>query len=233
MAPESPLHKQLRHAVADQLRAAIQTGRLKPGTWLRQEHLAQELGVSQMPVREALKELIAEGLVEHLPYRGVRVVEFSPDDVEEVYAHRSFLEGRAAFFAAQRITPHEIAQLKDLQAQMKKNLGPKRIAVYRELNRQFHHVICSASRKPYLIHALEQLWAFSPSMLLNNFALTATRPIPGRERVDPQEHDAIIAALERHAARQAARLTRQHIESAGKHLLAAIRQHLDESERSC
>ena len=216
-------HKQLHHAVADQLRAAIQTGNLKPGEWLRQERLAQELGVSQMPVREALKELIAEGLVEHLPYRGVRVVEFSPDDVGEVYAHRSFLEGRAAFIAAKGITPEEIALLKDLQAQMKKNLGPKHIAEYRELNRRFHQVIFAACRKPYLIHALTQLWAFFPSMLLNNFADTATRPIPGRERLDPAEHDAIIAALERHTAVQAARLTRHHIESAGTYLIAAVK----------
>jgi len=222
--PSPQHHKQLHHAVADQLRAAIQTGRLKPGAWLRQEHLAQELGVSQMPVREALKELIAEGLIEHLPYRGVRVVEFSPDDVEEVYAHRGFLEGRAALIAAKTITPEEIASLKDLQAQMKKNLGPRHIAEYRELNRRFHHIIFHACRKPYLIHALTQLWAFFPSMLLNNFADTATRPIPGRERLDPQEHDAILAALERRAANQAARLARRHIESAGKYLLIALQQ---------
>lgn len=222
--PNAPLHQQLGHTVADRLRSAIQSGQLKPGEWLRQERLAQELGVSQMPVREALKELIAEGLVEHLPYRGVRVVEFSPDDVVEVYAHRGYLEGRAAWLAAPRITPAEIAQLKYLQAQMKKKLGPKHIAEYRELNRRFHQTIVNACRRPYLIHALAQLWAFSPSMLLNNFTLTATHPIPGRERVDPQEHDAIIAALERHAARQAQRLVQQHIESAGKSLLAAIRQ---------
>jgi DNA-binding GntR family transcriptional regulator len=215
-------HKQLHHAVADQLRAAIQTGNLKPGEWLRQERLAQELGVSQMPVREALKELIAEGLVEHLPYRGVRVVEFSPDDVEEVYTHRSFLEGRAAFIAAKEITPEEIALLKDLQEQMKK-MGPKHIAEYRELNRRFHQVIFTACRKPYLIHTLTQLWPFFPSMLLNNFSDIAMRPIPGRERLDPQEHDAIITALERRAASQAARLTRHHIESAGTQLIAAVR----------
>jgi DNA-binding GntR family transcriptional regulator len=58
---------------------------------------------------------------------------------------------------------------------------------------------------------------------LNNFSDTATRPIPGRERVDPQEHDAILAALERHAANQAARLTRHHIESAGTHLIATVK----------
>lgn len=221
--PGPQLHKQLHHAVADQLRAAIQTGALKPGAWLRQERLAQELGVSQMPVREALKELIAEGLIEHLPYRGVRVVEFSPDDVGEVYAHRSFLESRAAFLAAKQITAQEIALLKELQAQMKKNLGPRHIAAYRELNRRFHHIIFNACRKPYLIHTLTQLWAFFPSMLLNNFSDTATRPIPGREHLDPQEHDAILTALEHRAASQAARLTRHHIESAGTHLLAAVK----------
>ena len=136
-------HKQLHHAVADQLRAAIQTGRLKPGEWLRQERLAQELGVSQMPVREALKELIAEGLVEHLPYRGVRVVEFSPDDVGEVYAHRSFLEGRAAFIAARKITPEEIALLKDLQAQMKKTWVP---SILRNIANSIGASIKSSSR---------------------------------------------------------------------------------------
>lgn len=76
--------RQLRSFVAEQLRAAILEGRYKPGEWLRQERLAQELNVSQMPVREALKELAAEGLVEHVPYRGARVVAFS---IEEALVH--------------------------------------------------------------------------------------------------------------------------------------------------
>ena len=69
--PTPRSHRQLRHWVADRLRSDILEGRLKPGEWLRQERLAQEHGVSQMPVREALKQLAAEGLVEHVPYRGV------------------------------------------------------------------------------------------------------------------------------------------------------------------
>ena len=91
MLEELPSHRQLRKLVADQIRAAIVDGRFKPGEWLRQERVAQELGVSQMPVREALKELAAEGLIEHVPYRGVRVVALSVEDIEDLYEHRAFL----------------------------------------------------------------------------------------------------------------------------------------------
>ena len=73
---DTPSHKQLRNVVAEQMRAAILNGHYKPGEWLRQERLAQDFGVSQMPVREALKELAAEGLIEHVPYRGARVIVF-------------------------------------------------------------------------------------------------------------------------------------------------------------
>ncbi|MBM3130926.1 MAG: GntR family transcriptional regulator [Chloroflexi bacterium] len=223
LPPTFSQHKPVRRVVADQLRAAIQHGQLKPGEWLRQERLAQELGVSQMPVREALKELAAEGLIEYLPFRGVRVIEYSADDVEDLYAQRSFLEARAAFNAARRMTPAEISTLEDLQAQMKKRLGPKHIAEYRELNRQFHEVISTASHRPYLIRALDQMWAIFPTMLLSNFADTMGQPLPNREQRDPNEHDAIIAALAKRDSDRAERLVRQHIESAGKQLIAAIK----------
>ena len=99
-----PPHKQLPQWVAERIRGEILDGRLKPGEWLRQERLAQEHGVSQMPVREALKRLASEGLVEHVPYRGVRVVEFSVADIEDLYACRAFIEGMAARFAARTIS---------------------------------------------------------------------------------------------------------------------------------
>src|SRR5512142_89871 len=101
-------HSQLQYLVAERLRVAILEGQFKPGEWLRQERLAQELGVSQMPIREALKALAAEGLVEHVPYRGVRVVEFVEEDIEDLYAHRCFLESRAARSAAKNITRAEL-----------------------------------------------------------------------------------------------------------------------------
>lgn len=85
-------HRQLHEMVAERLRSAILDGDLKPGTWLRQERIAKELGVSSMPVREALNQLAAEGVVQHIPYRGARVTQFSPDDVADLYAKRSHLE---------------------------------------------------------------------------------------------------------------------------------------------
>src|SRR2546425_10001528 len=95
-------HRQLRDVVVERIRAQILQGKLTPGQWLRQERLAAELGTSYTPIREALKQLQAEGMVEHVPYRGVRVVQFSPQDVLDIYGMRSVLEGQAAAGAAGR-----------------------------------------------------------------------------------------------------------------------------------
>ncbi|HNB53587.1 MAG TPA: GntR family transcriptional regulator [Anaerolineales bacterium] len=204
---------QLRNVVVDQIREAILDGRYKPGTWLRQEHIAQELNVSQMPVREALKELAALGLVEYMPYRGVRVMEFSAEDVADLYAVRAFLESRAAGIAAKQITGEEIQQLKVLQGEIDQNHAPQNILQYRELNRRFHEMIYTASRRPYLTRTLNQLWAAFPSMLIGNFARTANAPLAGREDTDSQEHLAILAALEQRDTPAAEQAMRVHIEA--------------------
>jgi DNA-binding GntR family transcriptional regulator len=219
---ETASHKQLRNVVADQLRAAILEGRLKPGEWLRQERLAQELGVSQMPVREALKELTAEGLIEHLPYRGVRVIEFNPDDIADLYEHRAFLEGRAARIAAMNITAEEIAELKQLQKEMEQNLAPEKLPVYRDLNRRFHQIIFTASHHEYLIRTLTQMWATFPTMLIGNFLATATNPLPERDNPDITEHHTLIGALERHDSIAAEQALKEHIMAVARQLVASL-----------
>lgn len=221
---ENVSHKQLRNFVADQLRAAILDGHFKPGEWLRQEKVAQELGVSQMPVREALKELAAEGLIEHVPYRGVRVIEFNYEDVADLYDHRAFLEGRAAAVAALNITDEEIAELKQLQSQMEKNLAPEKLSVYRDLNRRFHHIVFTASRREYLIRTLTQMWAAFPTMLIGNFAATADNPLPERDNPDISEHHALIDALEKHDSAEAERVLTAHIMETGRQLVASLKR---------
>lgn len=218
----APTHRQLRHVVAERLRAAILEGRLHAGEWLRQERLAQEYGVSQMPVREALKELAAEGLVEHVPYRGVRVVAFSPEDVEDLYAHRAFLEGRAARAAAEAITASELAELRRLYDAMMERTAPELVAEYRVLNRTFHQLIAAASRRPYLIRSLAQIWSSFPSMLWGNFSTTAARSLPERDASDPQEHAAILAALEHRDPDGAEYAARSHVEISGRQLASAL-----------
>lgn len=221
---------QLQHLVADRLRTAILEGKLKPGQWLRQRQLAEEFNVSQMPVREALKELAAEGLVEHIPYRGMRVVAFSPEDVEDLYTHRSLLEGMAARAAAARIEPDELAHLEQLQAQMADHMAPEDLAEYRQLNRQFHETIFRASRRAYLIRTLQQMWDAFPTMLWSNFAHTAVYSLPERDATDTHEHVAILKALADHDPDAAERLMREHIQAAGRDLVRVLHKQQAEQD---
>ncbi len=219
--PESP--GQLRQWVADRLRAEILEGRIPSGEWLRQEKLATALGVSQTPVREALKQLAVEGLVEHAPYRGIRVIHFTADDVEDFYSSRVGIEGRAAWFAARRIGAREVAELRSLHERMQRCHTPEDLAEYRRLNRQFHLAIIEASGRPYLVRTLGQLWTAFPTMLWGNVPEVATVSVPGRDDPDTAEHEEIIAALEAHDPDRAARAVQGHIESAGRALAAAMR----------
>lgn len=215
-------HQQLRSMVSERIRQAILAGEFRPGAWLRQQHIAEELGVSQMPVREALKALTAEGLVEHIPYRGVRVVQISVEDVADLYAHRAFLEGRAAGVAASCITANELVQLRALHEQIMANQSLEQIKVYRQLNRQFHELIYRASRRTYLIRQLDQIWAAFPTMLWSNFAETAVDPLPARDATDVTEHAEILRALEHRDAKAAEVGMQRHIGVAGEVLVAVL-----------
>jgi DNA-binding GntR family transcriptional regulator len=216
--------RQLRQWVAERIRVDVIEGRLAPGEWLRQERLARMHGVSQTPVREALKQLAAEGLVQFVPYRGVRVVEFSPEDVEDLYACRAAIEGMAARHAAQRITDEEIAGLEALHEAMKGCAFPAELAQYRELNRRFHETIFAASGRPYLIRTLMQLWSAFPSMLWGNIPRVALTSVPERDDPDTAEHAEIVAALKARDRARAERAVRYHIETAGRTLRAALEE---------
>ena len=222
MTENIQVHKQLRNVVAERMRSAILEGYYKPGEWMRQERIAQELGVSQMPVREALKELASEGLIEHVPYRGARVVDISANDIEDIYALRAFLESRAAGFAARQITPEELVELKQLQDEIEKYSAPEHLVRYRELNRRFHELIFTASRRDYLIRTLKLLWAAFPTMLMGNYPRTASQPLVGRDSVDLLEHATIIDALEKGNASAAQETMKEHIESVMRELVGTI-----------
>jgi DNA-binding GntR family transcriptional regulator len=218
--PTSP--KQCREWLVQRIRDLILSGAVRPGEWLRQEKFAQQFGVSHTPVREALKQLSAEGLLEHVPYRGIRVVEISPTDVADLYECRAFVEGMAARYAAINIDEAQLAELRAVFERMKNRLGPRHIVEYRELNRRFHTVIFDASRRSLLVRTLAQIWAAFPSMLWSNFARTAPAPLPGRDKTDVEEHSAILAALEARDPEAAERATRIHIQHAKELLLGVI-----------
>ncbi len=217
-------HKQLRDIVAQELRALIARGELGAGEWLRQERLAASLGVSFTPIREALKQLEAEGLVEHVPYRGVRVIEFTTEDVLDVYTMRSELEGLAAGAAAQRMSAAQLDEVRRLHQAMVDAGGMEHLQQVRELNRQFHSLIIEASGRKYLIRTLGMIWSWFPTMLWNQFAQTANASAPNREAADNSEHAQIVAALEARDSAAAERLMRCHIDQARQTLVAFLNE---------
>jgi DNA-binding GntR family transcriptional regulator len=220
---ENLAQNQLRHVIAKRLRAAILASEIKPGEWLRQEQLAHKFGVSHTPVREALQDLVGEGLVEHVPYRGIRVIEFTVADLLDLYASRAFLESLAARYAAQNIPAETLAELRNLSDEMEQQRVQKNWTEYRRLNRRFHQVIYTASGHAYLIRTLDQMWTAFPTMMRGNFPATAAHPIPQRGASDKQEHLEIIAALETQNCERAEQLMRLHVEESGRRIAAVLK----------
>lgn len=207
------VHNQLRGLVADRIRALILGGQLRPGEWLRQARLAQELDVSQMPVREALRELAAQGLVEHVPYRGVRVAAFSADDLFDLLQARTCLESLAARHAAGRLTASDLAELHRLQAEMSARSGLSPSAEYADLHRRFHERVCAASHRPSLTRLLNQIWAAFPEQMP-----AVGHSFPERSGRDEAEHGELLAALERGDGAAAEAAMRRHWTAVGAEL---------------
>jgi DNA-binding GntR family transcriptional regulator len=185
--------------VAALIRELIITGELAAGMQLRQRDLAQRFGVSQTPVREAMRRLESEGLVIGDTHRGFTVVE--PDDgpVEENFQIRAALESLGASLAARKIDAAGIAHLQGLNEQMRA-LGdddPR----YAELNREFHFTLYQYARSPLLMSLMRLLWAslHGGPRVLRTHAESA------------RQHDAILDALRAGDADAAAAGTYQHI----------------------
>ncbi len=177
------------------IRHAIITGELQPGEILRETWLAERIGVSRTPVREALSRLSNEGLVLLERYRRARVAQFSGADVAEVFRLRAKLEGHGARRAARRITDAEIAQLNEIEARMEtafSQLGwHKHLAEFDRLNNDFHTLIARAADSP----RLEKILAASlelPASIFNTYS----EPVDNRTRRTHIQHREIIDALQ-------------------------------------
>lgn len=136
------------------VRGRILSGELAANTTLREQALAEELGVSRTPVREALRRLAEAGLVTFVPNRGATVVAWTIEQVRETYFVRAGLEGRAAGLAANRISPDELdalAALIDTMEPLVTAADDAGMAELGRLNAEFHHTVVAASRSPQLV----------------------------------------------------------------------------------
>src|ERR1700732_1568233 len=143
--------------VAALLRELIITGELDPGAQLRKRDLPQRFGVSQTPVREAMRRLESEGLLICDTHRGFTVVAADVGRVEENFQIRAALESLGASLAARKIDAGGLARLRELNGRMRALAHDD--PAYAELNREFHFTVYSYARSPLLLSLMRLLWA--------------------------------------------------------------------------
>ena len=215
LLPEASELSPRADAVFAALRRAVLEGKLLPGEPLRQETLAVEFGVSHITIRDALNKLVAERLAVRTPYKGVRVIELSVDDLREAYATRAVLEGWAAELAAGRITPAELAELRRLLPDSYVTADPASVERARRANRQFHDVIIQASGNRLLGRLLQDIWNRLDPMTSYSRTLDSQQGAELRQQWgerDRLNHTALLQALQDGDGARARRLETEYIQ---------------------
>ena len=188
----------------DILRERIRTGEIPPGTRLRQEVLAEELGISRTPLREAMRLLAADGLVELEPNRGAIVTALRHDDQVAFWEARLALEPAAARLAAERPSATGIEAMRTAIAEQR---SARADGEGFAANRAFHLALVAAAGNPHLDRFAETLWVRAVGQSI----YTAQSSDAAVVAAYADQHAAMLAAIERGDAELAERLTREHI----------------------
>jgi DNA-binding GntR family transcriptional regulator len=141
----------LHEQVAARLRTMLVEGLIQPGAKLNERELCEKLGVSRTPLREAIKLLAAEGLVDLLPNRGAVAVKLTEADVVNTFEVLAMLESMSGELAAQRVTDEEIAEIQAMHYEMMASFTRRDLSGYYRLNAKIHSAINNAARNPVLI----------------------------------------------------------------------------------
>jgi DNA-binding GntR family transcriptional regulator len=200
--------------IVETLRDAVLTGEYESGERLLQEELAERFNTSSTPIREALRQLQAEGILEHNPYRGVQVAEVNLEDVREIYLIRSAIESFVTRFAVPYLNNAYLERLRGLQGQMREYVASGQLQDLRKANYEFHLIIYEAARMPHSLKIIKNLWAQCP--------WDALYVLPGRAPKSLAEHDKILEAIANQDSKLAAQHVQEHIEYAATALAKFI-----------
>ncbi len=202
--------------VYEAIRERITSGSLPRGARVHQEDLAEELGVSRTPVREALRRLAAEGLVEMRTNRGARVADVDQTGMRVSYEARAVIEPGAARLAAGRRLAEPLARMRAAVAAQRRSL--RNVQRGFEANREFHLALAAASGNEFLSQFAERLWVARIGETIYE------RQVETQERMllDVREHEQILEAIEAGDARRAESLTRRHLADAMKRSLDVL-----------
>jgi DNA-binding GntR family transcriptional regulator len=205
-----PLHilqerKSLGEHVFDNLKQAIIRGNISSGEWLVESHIAQMLGISRTPVREAIHKLERERLIERQPRGGFTVLGLTRSDIEETFGIRSVLEGYAARLATVKHQPKELKALEEKVDQFQRNLNKKQLDALPGINTEFHDLLYALSKSPRLIHMInalrDQIFRFR-QMILKDDKLA---------NISNEDHIQMLKFMRKRDAEEVERLVRDHI----------------------
>jgi DNA-binding GntR family transcriptional regulator len=199
------------------LREMIFSGALQSGQALRQEDIARRLGISRLPIREALSRLATEGLVELKPRRGFYVTSLNVDEIEDIFEMRAMLEARAGQLAAENVTPADADAVDELVAELDTVVVPNaRFERYAELNVQFHERLYQSCGRKHLRRQIAMLRdAVSP---LIRILASET----GELQRAHEEHRLLAKAYRRGDAERVAALSREHIDYTARALIQKL-----------
>ncbi|NLN87151.1 MAG: GntR family transcriptional regulator [Syntrophomonadaceae bacterium] len=210
-------YKPLRDLVLEAIRSAIMNGTLQPRERLMEIQLAEELGVSRTPVREALRKLELEGFIVMVPRKGAYVADLSFKDIADVFEIRAALEGLAAGLAAERITEDELENMERLIVGKQEAINSGDIDKLVEVDTSFHELLYKASRNDRLAAIISNL-----REQIQRFRLTSLS-FPGRNKESLQEHKQLVEAIQARDSQLARQLAQEHIENAENVLIESIK----------
>ena len=191
--------------VTERLRSMIAGGLLSPGTWIDEQKLAEEMGVSRTPFREAIRILASEGLLRIEPRRGCYVTELTEKDLDEIFPLMAMLEGRCALEASHKVSDAEIHSLEELHQKLQAYAEEKKIDLYYATNREIHLAIQKLAGNEWLTHMVHDL------RRILNLARHRSLHQKGRIEESCKEHLAIFKALKLRNGEQAEQLMKEHI----------------------
>ncbi len=206
--PQGPYFRKIDF-VADSLRTAILLRHIPPGTRITEQQIKDVLKVSSSPVREAIRQLEAEGLLEERPQGGAKVTQLDVGDVQELYSVHSLLQAAAVQISAQKLSDHDINEAEKLNHEMK-GLASGKLDIdgLRILNYKLHLILCGLNVYPWVTRAISALWV--------RFPTRSVWEVKGVPRLIIGQHEKVIKAVKRRDGMAAGRLMKKHLEFSGK-----------------
>jgi len=210
-------YKPLREVIFNSLREAIIIGELRPGERLMEVQLADKMGVSRTPVREAIRKLELEGLVDMIPRKGAHVAELSVKDIMDVLEVRASLDGLATALAAERITDDELKELKHINIQFSQYIDKENLNGSIKKDAEFHDIIYRASRNDKLITILNNL-----REQVQRFRVIYLKDYSSPKNLI-KEHNDIFDAINSRAIESSRSLAKSHIQNQEATILNSIK----------